>query len=187
MVAGELRHLLGDAMGVPLGDPREPLELRERQAERLAEVADRAARVVGRERSDQRGVLAAVALGHTDDQLLADVAREVEIDVGRRDELAVEEAAEREVRLDRVDVREPGQVADDRADRAAPPTPRRQRVPRRIAPPYLDRYLSRELEHLPVKEEEPGELQLGDQRELLVEPLPRLVVSPIPLGKRLLT
>ncbi len=38
-----------------------------------------------------------------------------------------------------------------------------------------------------MKEEEPGELQLGDQRELLVEPLPRLAVSPIPLGKGLLT
>ena len=54
------------------------------QAERLAEVADRAARVVGREGGDERGVLAAVPLGDPDDQLLADVAREVEVDVGHR-------------------------------------------------------------------------------------------------------
>ena len=46
-----------------VGDAREPLELGERQAERLADVADRAARAVGREARDERGVLAAVALG----------------------------------------------------------------------------------------------------------------------------
>ena len=55
--------------------------------ERLADVADRAARAVGREAGDERGVLAAVALGDGDDQLLADVAREVEVDVGHRVEL----------------------------------------------------------------------------------------------------
>ncbi len=38
-----------------------------------------------------------------------------------------------------------------------------------------------------MEQEEPGELQLGDQRELLVEPLPRLAVSRVPLGKCLLT
>jgi hypothetical protein len=42
-------------------------------------------------------VLAAVALGDGDDQLLADVAREVEVDVGHGRQLAVEEAPEREV------------------------------------------------------------------------------------------
>ena len=116
----ERGHLLGDAGGVPaVGEPREPLELGLRQAERLADVADRAARAVGREARDERGVLVAVALGDGDDQLLADVAREVEVDVRDRGQLAVEEAAEREVVRDRVDVREAGQVADDRADRAA--------------------------------------------------------------------
>ena len=38
---------------------------RERQAERLAEVADRAARAVRGEAGDQRGVLTAVLLGHS--------------------------------------------------------------------------------------------------------------------------
>ena len=75
-------ELLGDAARVPaVGDAREPLELAERQAERLADVADRAAAAVGREARDERGVLAAVALGDGDDQLLADLAREVEVDV----------------------------------------------------------------------------------------------------------
>jgi len=71
-------------------------------------------------------VLAAVALGNADDQLFADVAREIEIDVGYRRELAVEEAAERELVRDRIDVREAGQVADERADRRAATAARRQ-------------------------------------------------------------
>ena len=119
----QLRQLLADAVRVAVGEPGEPLELGERQAERLADVADRPARVVGREARDERRVLAAVALADRDDQLLADVAREVEVDVGHRHELAVEEAAEREPGVHRVDVREAGQVADDRADRAAAPRP----------------------------------------------------------------
>ena len=80
--SGSSGELLGDALRVPaVGDAREPLELGERQPERLADVADRAARAVGGEARDERGVLAAVALGDPDDQLLADVAREVEVDV----------------------------------------------------------------------------------------------------------
>ena len=98
---GELADLLRHALRASLGDAREPLELGEREAERLADVADRAARAVGREARDERGVLAPVALGDRDDQLLADVAREVEVDVGDRVELAVQEAAEREAGGDR--------------------------------------------------------------------------------------
>src|SRR3954451_3208149 len=77
---GEHQQLLGDAPRVPpVGELREPLEVGEREAERLADVADRAARAVRREARDERRMLAAVAVGDRDDQLLADVAREVEI------------------------------------------------------------------------------------------------------------
>ena len=115
-------------------------------------------------------MLLAVALDDADDELLADVAREVEVDVGDRRELAVEEAAEREVVRDRVDVREAGQVADERADRGAAPAAGRQDVPHRAGAAHLERNLSRELEHLPVEQEEAGEAELVDQRELLLEP-----------------
>ena len=115
-------------------------------------------------------MLAAVALGDADDQLLADVARKVEVDVGHRRELAVQEAAEREVVRDRVDVREAGQVADERADRRAAPAAGRQHVPHRAGAAHLERDLARELEHLPVEEEEAGKAELVDQRELLLEP-----------------
>ena len=91
---------------------------------------------------------------------------------GHRDELAVEEAAEREVGRDRIDVREAGQVADDRADGAAAAAAGRQRrAAASRAPRTSSGDLARELEHLPVQQEEAGEAELADQRELLVEPL----------------
>ena len=80
---------------------------------------------------------------------------------GHRGELAVQEAAEREAGLDRVDVREAGQVADDRADRAAAAAARRQRVARRAGAAHLEGDLARELEHLPVEQEEAGEPELA--------------------------
>jgi hypothetical protein len=51
-------------------------------------------------------VLAPVPLGDADDELLADVAREVEVDVRHGRELAVQEAPERELVRDGIDVRE---------------------------------------------------------------------------------
>ena len=122
-------------------------------------------------------MLAAVAFGDGDDQLLADVAREVEVDVRDGVELAVEEAAERELGADRVDVREAGQVADERADRRAAPAAGRQRVTRRVAAAHLERAFARELEHVPVQEEEAGEPELVDQLQLLLEPRARLAAE----------
>ena len=170
---GEQGELLGHPGRVPaVGDAREPFQLGERQPERLADVTDRAARPVGREAGDERGVLAPVALGDAEDQLLADVAREVEVDVRHRHQLAVEEAAEREVLRDRVDVREAGQVADDRPDRRAPAAAGRQPAPRRSRPPDPVRELPRQLEHLPVQEEEAREAELFDQPQLSLQPRP---------------
>jgi hypothetical protein len=166
----EHAHLLGDAGRVPaVGEPRQPLEVGEREAERLADVADRAARAVRGEARDERCVLASVSLRDADDELLADVPRKVEVDVRDRGELAVDEAAEREVRLHRVDVREPGEVADERADRRSTPASGREQVTHRPRAAHLERNLARELEHLPVEEEEAGEPELVDQRKLLVE------------------
>ena len=72
---------------------RDPLDLARRQPQHLAEVAHRAARAVAGEGGDQRRALGAVALVDPRDQLLADVAREVEVDVGRLGDLLVQEAA----------------------------------------------------------------------------------------------
>jgi hypothetical protein len=89
VVAGQPGDLLGDAARVPLGQPREPLELGERQAERLADVADRAAAPVGGEAGDERRVLAADALGYRDYQLLGDVAGHDEVVGGHAAHLVV--------------------------------------------------------------------------------------------------
>ena len=106
--------------------PGDLVDLFGRQPERLAEVADDAARAVGREGGDEGRALGAVDLVDARDQHLADVAGEVEVDVRHRFDPLAEEAAGEEVALDRVDVREPGQVADDRADAGAAAAARRQ-------------------------------------------------------------
>ena len=84
--------------GAPaLRAPRDPLDLARGQAERLAELADRAARAVGGEGGDERRALVAVVLGDARDQPLADIAREVDVDVRQRGDVFVQEAADREV------------------------------------------------------------------------------------------
>ena len=172
---GECRDLLGHAPCVPaVGEPREPLQIRVGKAERLPHVADRAARPVGGEAGDERGMFAPVALGHGDDQLFADVAREVEIDVRDGLELAIEEAAERKVVLDGIDVRETGEVADDRADGAASAAAGGKEAPGGALAAYLECNRAGELEHLPVEQEEAGQAELVDQRQLALEAGARL-------------
>src|SRR5262249_32202636 len=125
---------------------------------------------VGGEARDERGMLASVALGDGDDELLADVAREVEVDVGDTRELSIQEAPEREVVRNRIHVREAGEVADDGADRAPASASGRKKPARRVGAAHLERHLSCKVEHLVVEEEESGELQLVDQPKLVLEP-----------------
>ena len=153
-----------------LGPARDALELARRQPEHLAELADRAARPERRERGDQRRALAPVAVVDARDQDLADVAREVEVDVRQRGQLLVEEAPEEQVVRDRVDVREAGEVADDRGHRRAAPAPRRQQRARRVGPAHLHRDLARELQQLAVEDEEAGEAEAVDHAQLLLQP-----------------
>ena len=124
-------------------------------------------------------MLVAVALRDGDDQLLADVAREIEVDVRDRGELVVEKAPEREVVRDRIDVREAGEVTDDRADRAAAPPSRWQEAAGRVATAHLQGALAGEVEHLPVEQEEPREVELVDQRELALEAIARPREQPL--------
>ena len=137
--------------------PRHPLDLRRRQPERLAELADRAARAVGREGGDQRRALPPVALVDAGDQLRADVAREVEVDVRQRGQLLVEEAAEQRL------VRRPGRRARGRSGsrRSSRRSSRgRGRAAaargRGVRPAHLDRHLTGQLQQLVVEQEEAG-------------------------------
>jgi hypothetical protein len=152
-LARSRRHRVPEAIGAA----RDALDLARRQAERLAELADRAARAKARKGRDERRAVAAVALVDAADQDLADVAREVEVDVRQRGQLGVEEAPHREAAGERVDVREAGQVADDRGDRGAASAARRQQRARRVGAADLGGDLARELEDLVVQQEEAGQ------------------------------
>ena len=161
--------LLGAAR-VDVGHPSDALDLAGRQPERLAEVAHRAARAVAGEGRDQGRALMPVALVDAGDQPLADVAGKVEVDVGHLGDLVVEKAPEEEPGANRVDVREAGQIADDRADARAAPAPGWQQVARRVGAADLGGDLARELEQVEVQEEEAREPEPADHPQLLVEP-----------------
>ena len=106
-LADRLRNLLVKAAQRPaLAGARDALDLPSRQAERSAKVADCAARLVGREGGDQRRSLDAVALVDPRDQLLTNVAREVEIDVRQLGDLLAQETAKKEPVGDRIYMRE---------------------------------------------------------------------------------
>src|SRR6266576_3040262 len=82
-------------------------------------------------------MLGSVALVYAPDQLLADLAREVEVDVRYRCERLIQEAAEEEARGDGIDVRQPHQVADDGRHRGAAPPPGERDQPQLFGEPPL--------------------------------------------------
>ena len=181
-VPGHAVDLVCDACRVPaVGDACKPFELGERQSDRLADIADRTAAAIRGEARHKRRVLTAIPLGDANDQLLADVPWEVEIDVRHGGHLVVDEAPEREAGLDRVDVRQAREVADDRPDTRAAAAAGRQRMPRAAGPAHLERTLARQFEHLPVQQEEPGKPEPGDQLQLVVEPFARLAFVTVRL------
>ena len=92
------------------------------------DVADDGLRLHRPERDDLRDVLAAVLARDVVDDLAAAALAEVDVDVGQRDALGVEEALEDQVELERIDVGDAQAVGDQaagrrpaaRADRNAP-------------------------------------------------------------------
>ncbi len=89
------RGRLGDVLlhiDPVIGHARHALDLTGGQAQHLAQLADRSPRTKRRKGRHQRGALMSVALVHTRDQDLADVAREVEVDVGQPVQVLVQEA-----------------------------------------------------------------------------------------------
>ena len=126
------RDRLGDAVGVGVGD-----------VHHARHVAHHGPRLHRAERDDLRDVARAVLAGDVLDDFAAAALAEVDVDVGQRDALGVEEALEDEVVLDRIDVGDPQAVGDEaaggraaaRADRnallarVADEVPRDQEVP----------------------------------------------------------
>ena len=161
---------------------RELLDVSHREAERFPHLAHDRPRSVGREGADEPDVVVPVPLVHGEDQLFADVAREVDVDVGDAAHRVVEEPSQVEVRLHRVDVRQPDQVADDRRDRRPPTTSGREERARLGPSADLLRDFAREVQDVAVHEEEPGEIVPVDELYLLLEP--PLGLGPVGVSAR---
>src|SRR5690606_14128024 len=69
------------------------------------------------------------------------------------------------------------EIADDRGYGRTTPSSRRQprAAPCRLFPPDLRGHFGREPENAVVDEEEPGKIVLADQRELMLQALPRAI------------
>ena len=158
-----------------VGHARHPLNLALWQRQRLAQVADGSAHAVGGEGGHQRGVVVAVAALDLEDQALADVAREVEVDVGDAGLIARQEPADEQLRRHRVDVGEADQVADDRADAGAAAAAGGQQAAGGALAAHLEGDVAGQLEDVAVQEEEAGQAVVVDQGQLLVQAAAGLV------------
>ena len=102
------RHRLGDAVGVRVRDVHD-----------ARDVTHHGARLHRAEGDDLRDVRAAVLARDVFDDLAAAALAEVDVDVGQRHALGIEEALEDQVVLDRVDVGDPQAVGDEAAGRGS--------------------------------------------------------------------
>ena len=127
------RNRFGDLVGVGVGNVHD-----------ARDVAHDCPRLHRPEGDDLRDVLAAVLARDVVDDLAAPALAEVDVDVGQRHALGVEEALEDEVVLDRVDVGDAQAVGDEAAGRRA------------AARPDRDRLLARVADEVPDDEEVPG-------------------------------
>jgi hypothetical protein len=101
-----VRDQLGDAVG-----------LRGLEAERPSDVADDRAALHGAERDDLPDGVLAVLLACVLDDLAPALVAEVDVDIGHRDPLGVQEALEQQIEPERIEVRDPKRVRDERARR----------------------------------------------------------------------
>ena len=95
------------------------VDVGERHVEHAADVADHGLRLHRAEGDDLGDVLAAVLAGDVVDHLAAAALAEVDVDVGQRHALGVEEALEDQVEVDRIDVGDPHAAGDQAAGRRA--------------------------------------------------------------------
>ena len=106
-------ELVGDGLG-------DAVDLAVAVAQHAADVADRGAGQHRAEGDDLGDVVLAVLAPDVGDDLVAPAVLEVDVDIGHRHAVGVEEALERELVEDRVDRGDAERVGDDRARGAAP-------------------------------------------------------------------
>ncbi len=113
-----LRHQLVKLVDLPVG-----------HLQHAADVAQHAARLQRAEGDDLRDLVAAVALLHVADHLVAPVLAEVDVEVRHRHAFGIEEALEQQAEADRIEVGDGQRTGDQRAGaraaaRARPECPR---------------------------------------------------------------
>ena len=91
------------------------VDLAVRHLQHAADVAQHAARLQGAEGDDLRHLVAAVALLHVADHLVAPVLAEVDVEVRHRHALGIEEALEQQIEADRIEVGDGERIGDQRA------------------------------------------------------------------------
>ena len=146
---------------------------RDRHLHHAADVADGGARLHRAERDDLRDVLAAVLLRDVGDDLAAAPFAEVDVDIGQRHALGIQEALEVQVEVQRIDVRDPQAVRDQAAGR------------RSAAGADRDALLARVADEVPDDQEVARVFHPPDQVDLVGQP--RLVLGdrPAQLAARL--
>src|SRR5467141_1365242 len=111
---GKMLQLVRQSVRSSVREFGNELDFAQRQVERFADLADSRPQSIRGKGADEPRVLGAIARVHAADQLLADLAREIEIDVGHRCERLVQEPAEEELVGDWIDVGQAEEITDDR-------------------------------------------------------------------------
>src|ERR1019366_126296 len=150
---GEHRGLAG----IRRNERAEAVNLGERNVQDAAHVAKDGPRLHGVERDDLADVLAPVLRSHVLDDLAAAALAQVDVDVGHRDAVGIQEALEEKVVAERIDIRDPERPRDERARRAPAPRSHGNALVLRVLDevPH-DEEVAREA-HLPNDGELPGQ------------------------------
>ena len=111
---------------------RELVHFAIRHIQRAAHIFQRGLRGHRAERDDLRDALLAVFLADVFDHFAAPAHAEVDVDIGHRDALGVQEALEEQIVLQRIDVGDVQRIADQAARRGAAPRPHRNSLRPRV-------------------------------------------------------
>ena len=150
------RHRLG---GIVRDQFRDFVDLAERQAEHAADIAHRRAGLKFAESNDLRNAVAAVFVSNVVDDAVAAFLAEVDVEVGHRHALGIEEALEQQTEAQRIEVGDGQRPGGHRSGARAAPGPHRNAL--RLGP----------LDEIGDDQEVAGEAHRGDDRQLVVQPL----------------
>src|SRR5579864_257648 len=124
---GQSCQLMADRAGhAAFRKPRKFIDGWRGQTKHFTEIAHGAAQVIRRKRAHQRGVLESITLVYLEDQLLANIACKVEVDIGDCLQVFIEKPSEKKPVAHRVHMAETNEITDDRADRRTPASARWQ-------------------------------------------------------------